>query len=815
MVRREVCCCSEVAHTESTVARRNGRFHNETTSARGRARRAYERESRAGAYVPFAALHIAVILAPFLALPLVGWVGRRRGGSLLLPAIPAALTVYFAYTFSVISRSGPFDVTVKWAPALDLSLSFRFDGLGVLFAVLITGIGTLIVLYARKYLEPHPGVARFHVALFAFMGSMLGVVLSDNVLVLFVFWELTGFTSYLLIGFEHDRPDARRAATQALLVTAGGGLALLAAAIVLVDATGTVLLSEILSRGSLTGHPLYVGIVTLVLLAAFTKSAQFPFHFWLPSAMQAPTPVSAYLHSATMVKAGVYLVARLTPLLGGAATWTGTITVVAALTMTLGAVRALFETDLKRVLAYSTISALGILMLLFGAGTPQAVTAGFIYLIAHACYKGALFLVAGAVEHETGTRDVSRLGGLRLAMPLTAIGAALAAGSMAGMPLFAGFIAKEQFYESLGASGLPGILGGVLVSLAVAASMCLGAAGLTAGIAPFRGRSAPTPASHEAAPSLWLGPLTLGALGLILGVLPALAAGPIAVAVESVTGGRPTVSVLLWHGLTATLLLSAVTLAGSAALFTWRERLWRLRWPTVLNAERLYSFTLAGLDTLGRRVAPALQSASLRSYVLTVVLTAIALTTIALASGRALPPPRRWTPIQFHEGALATLIVAGALSAAFARSSMAAALSLGTVGYGVAVLYALLGAPDLSMTQFAVETLTVVVFVRVFYRLRGFGDLSSRVVKSRDAIVATAAGALVTTLVLFVGSSGTTSRLAAYFIDAAPRLAHGLNVVNVILVDFRGFDTLGETTVLVTVAIGVRALLLIGRDRRP
>ena len=345
--------------------------------------------------------------------------------------------------------------------------------------------------------------------------------------------------------------------------------------------------------------------------------------------------------------------------------------------------------------------------------------------------------------------------------------------------------------------------------------MCLGAAGLIAGIAPFRGRVTPAPAPHDAPPSLWLGPLVLGVLGVVLGVLPALAAGPIALAGESVTGSRSTLTPGLWHGFTVTLLLSALTLAGSVALVHMRALdCGGFAGRRALQAERLYSFTLAGLDALSRRVAPALQSASLRSYVLTVVVTAIALVAIALATGRALPAPRRWTPIQFHEAALAALIVAGALSATFARSSMAAALSLGTVGYGVAVMYALLGAPDLAMTQFAVETLTVVIFVLVFYRLRGFGDLSSRLVRSRDAIVAVAAGALVTTLVLFIGASGTTSRLAAYFADAAPRLAHGRNVVNVILVDFRGFDTLGEMTVLVTVAIGVRALLLIGRERR-
>jgi multicomponent Na+:H+ antiporter subunit A len=731
--------------------------------------------------VPSAALHIVVILAPFLALPLAAWLGRRRLGALLLALLPAVLTGYFAYAFFIVSRDGPFSITARWAPALNLSLSFRFDGLSVLFALLITAVGTLIVIYAGKYLESHPSVARFHVALFAFMGSMLGLVLSDNVILLFVFWELTGFTSFLLIGFEHERPAARGAAIQALIVTGGGG---------------------------------HAGIVVLVLLAAFTKSAQFPFHFWLPNAMQAPTPVSAYLHSATMVKAGVYLVARMTPILGGVPIWTSTITVIAMLTMVIGAIRALLETDLKRVLAYSTISALGILMLLFGMGSPQAVTAGLAYLLAHACYKGALFLVAGAVEHETGTRDAALLGGLRGMMPRTAAGAALAAGSMAGIPLFFGFIAKEQLYESVRMSALPGVWSGVLIGLSVAASMCLGAAGFIAGIAPFRGRSMTTPASHDAPASLWVGPLILGALGLMLGVLPALASGPVTLAAAPVTGAVSTGTFVLWHGFNTTLMLSLLTLVGALALFALRVRLWRLGWPAALHAERAYSLTIATLDTVSRRIAPALQSASLRSYVLVVVVTAIALVTLALGADGALPRPRRWTPVALHEGLLAALIAAGALTAALARTRMAAVLSLGAVGYGVAVLYALLGAPDLAMTQFAVETLTVVIFVLVFYRLRGFGDLSSRLIRTRDAIVAGAAGVLVTTLVLFIGASGTTSRLADYFADAAPRLAHGLNIVNVILVDFRGFDTLGETTVLVTVAIGVRALLLIGKERR-
>lgn len=344
--------------------------------------------------------------------------------------------------------------------------------------------------------------------------------------------------------------------------------------------------------------------------------------------------------------------------------------------------------------------------------------------------------------------------------------------------------------------------------------MCLGAAGFIAGIAPFRGRSAATPAVHEPPASLWLGPLILGATGFILGIVPALITGPVALATASATGQASTLSFKLWHGFNATFALSMLTLAGTAALFALRARLWRVRWPAALHTEHLYSVTIAALDGSSRRIAPALQSASLRSYVLVVVTTVIALVTSALAVDGALPPPRRWTPVPLHELMLAALIVAGALSAAFARTRMAAVLSLGTVGYGVAVLYALLGAPDLAMTQFAVETLTVVIFVLVFHQLRGFGDLSSRLIKSRDAIVAAAAGALVTTLVLFVGASGTTSRLAEYFAGAAPTLGHGRNIVNVILVDFRGFDTLGEITVLVTVAIGVRALLLIGKERQ-
>jgi multicomponent Na+:H+ antiporter subunit A len=355
----------------------------------------------------------------------------------------------------------------------------------------------------------------------------------------------------------------------------------------------------------------------------------------------------------------------------------------------------------------------------------------------------------------------------------------------------------------------------MVITASLGASILQGAAALIAGVSAFMGAVERPRIGHDVPALLWLGPAALGAAGLVCGVAPQLLDVPVGLAAAAIARGPVPVHLALWHGLSTTMLLSAVTLVGSVGLFLYREPFGRLMRRGSLGTERLYTLSLAGLDALSRSTAPALQGASLRSYVLTVVLTAVAFVATGLATGGVLPALARSTPIEPHEGVFAALVVAAALLAAFARSNMMAALSAGAVGYGVSLIYALFGAPDLAMTQFAVETLTVVIFVLVFYRFRGFGDLSSRAVKVRDGLVATAAGAIIATLVLFIGASGTTSRLAPYFIDAAPRLGHGRNVVNVILVDFRGFDTLGEITVLVTVAVGVRALLLIGRKRQP
>lgn len=761
------------------------------------------------------AIILLLIAAPYLLLPVVPFVSRSASGARLLAIIPAGLAAWFATTLSAVARTGPITAELDWAPSLGLTLSFHLDGLGLLLATIITTIGALVVLYGVEYLHDDPFVGRFLFALFAFMGSMLGVVLSDNILLTFVYWELTGFTSFFLIAYDHEREDARRSALQALIVTGAGGLALLAAGALVSLTAGTTSLTAMRASGiDFTGDPLYPVIAGLVLLAAFTKSAQFPFHFWLPNAMEAPTPASAYLHSATMVKAGVYLVARMTPVLGGTLLWTGSVAAAGLITMLLGGYRSIIETDLKRILAYTTISALGAMMLMLSAGTALTVGAALVYLLAHACYKGALFLVAGAVDHGTGTRDVAALSGLRGVMPRTAAAGLLAALSMAGVPLLFGFVAKEGLYGSAADLNFFPLGEYLILGASVVASALLGAAGLTAGYSAFAGRT-PHPAdAHEPSVWLWLPPLLLGITGLALGAFPGVTDAIMTAALTSVVPDADSVHLALWHGFTFVLVLSGLTLVLTLLLYRSRNSLRRAPVAMALATERLYTGTIDGLDRISRRIAPPLYSGSLPSYVRVIVVTAATLVAVAFLFSGGLPDIWRGSPIRGYEAAVAVLIMVAAVATALARSAMAAVLSLGAVGYGIALLYVLFGAPDLAATQFAIETLTVVIFVLVFYDFSGFGDRLSRFQQLRDAAIAGAVGITITVLVLVSVGSLAPSRLADYFIESAPALAHGRNVVNVILVDFRAFDTMGEITVLVTVAIGVRALLQIGKEGR-
>ena len=754
---------------------------------------------------------LSVVLSTFAVAALSGWVVKQRPGTARFLALwPLFLTGALLSELRSTLNTGPRLVELPWAPSLGLTLSFNLDGLGLLYALLISAVGALVVFYASRYLHGHRHEGRFYVALFAFMGAMLGVALSDNVLTLFVFWELTGFTSYFLIGFDHEQEGARSAALQALIVTGAGGLALLAAGVLLFQVSGTTSLSAMVSsRDAITAHRFYVPIAVLALSAAFTKSAQFPFHFWLPNAMAAPTPVSAFLHSATMVKAGVFLVARLTPVLGGTDLWTTIVVVVGAVTMILGAYRSVQEDDLKRILAYSTVGALGVLIMLLGVGTAEAVAAALVYLIAHACYKGALFLIAGAVEHETGSRSITMLAGLRRAMPITAAVALIAAVSMAGIPLTLGFVAKEAAYETLlQVSGWSSWL----LAATVLASVLLGLAGFLAGVVPFRGTSS-TKGAVEPSPTLWLPPLLLATAGALGGIAPWLLDRPLAAAAASILNAPSEITLAPWHGLSRAFLLSVLTVAGVTIAFTLRETLRTRTWRPAEGAEWLYTRTVATLGSLSRAIAPALHRASLRSYVMAIVVTTALVGGIALLTAPGLTLSRPETSVRVHEGLIALVMIAGAVAATMARSTMAAVLALGVVGYGVATTFLLFGAPDLAMTQFSVETLTVLVYVLVFRHFRNLGPLSPRRVRSRDAVIAAAIGTFIAALVLSVSTTETAPRLREYFAESGPTLAHGRNIVNVILVDFRAFDTLGEITVLATAAIGVWALVRLARNR--
>ncbi len=756
---------------------------------------------------------IMAILSGFALTVVAPWLCRLARGATgwIIALQPVGLAFYFASQLHPIAAGGVIALSYPWVPGLGIALSFYVDGLSLLFALLISGIGALVVIYAGGYLGEHPQAGRFYALILMFMASMLGLVLAGNVITMFVFWELTSLSSFLLIGFDHQREAARAAALQALLVTGAGGLALLAGLLLLGQAGGSLELSTLLNEGrAIQSHPLYLSILLLILVGAFTKSAQVPFHFWLPGAMEAPTPVSAYLHSATMVKAGVYLLARLSPVLGGSEAWHYLVTGAGTATMLLGAAVALWQTDLKRILAYSTVSTLGALVLLLGMDTVLSVKAAMLFLLVHALYKGALFLIAGAVDHETGTREVTRLGRLARAMPVTAVAAGLAALSMAGLPPMLGFINKELLYEAKLQAPRASVL---VTSAGVLANMFLVAVAGIVGFAPFFGRRADPPRMpHEAPLAMLVGPAVLAGLGLVCGLFPDAASIVVSAAAGAVRAEVTAVELKLWHGINPVLGLSLLTVAAGVGLYAARGFLRRAgsigdaigRW----GPRRWYSLLLASLNGLARVQTRLLQSGYLRRYLMVIVLTTVALvgSTLLLRGGLTEPVPSL-LDARFYEWTIAALILLATLMAVLSPSRLAAAAALSVIGYGVALLYMLFSAPDLAMTQFAVETLTVILFVLVVYRLPRFASLSSRRARLRDAAIALLAGGLMTALVLTAMTLPRDLHLATYFAENSLLLAKGRNVVNAILVDFRALDTLGEITVLAVAGIGIYALL--------
>jgi multicomponent Na+:H+ antiporter subunit A len=747
----------------------------------------------------------AALLAPFLT-------RRLRGlAPWVLALVPAALAVYFLLLLPQSAAGNAPAASLAWVPSLGIDFALRADGLSLIFALLISGIGALVVIYAGGYLKGDAHLNRFYAWLLAFMAAMLGVVLSDNLILLYVFWELTTLTSYLLIGYESEREQARDAALQALLVTGAGGLALLGGLVLLGQAAGTYQLSAILEQGdTVRASGLYPAILVLVLLGAFAKSAQFPFHFWLPNAMEAPTPVSAYLHSATMVKAGIYLLARLSPVLGGTDLWTYAVSITGGVTMVVGAYLALAQTDLKRLLAYSTIGALGMLTFLIGLGGPQALEAAMVLLLAHGLYKGAMFLVAGAVDHETGTRDVTRLGGLRGAMPVTAAAAGLAAISMAGVPPTFGYLSKELFYE-VALHYQPWV-----AAAAVWVALFTVYAAFVAGLRPFWGGPprSPRPA-HEAPPSLWLGPAILAILGILFGALPQLAGpGLVAPAASAALGQPVEVQLKLWHGFNLTFILSILTLLAGAILFLIQKPLRSaLAWAAApYGMDSLYRAVLSGLNALARGQTRILQNGYLRVYLLAIMVTTVGLAGFTMIWQEGFHLPETVTPPAFWEIALGILILAAAFTAIRSRSRLGAVAALGVTGYSVALIFLMFGAPDLAMTQFLVESLTVILFVFAFYHLPHFKILTPARTRMLHAAISLMAGGLMTVLVLSAVEVDLYPPISEYFVQQSLPLAFGRNIVNVILVDFRGIDTLGEITVLAVAAVGVFALFKFRRE---
>jgi multicomponent Na+:H+ antiporter subunit A len=733
---------------------------------------------------------------------LTGWV---------IALLPLALFIYFARLTIPIANGEVFTTSYTWVPSLGIYLSFYLDGLGVLFGLLITGVGAAVMVYAGGYLAGHPYLGRFYTFILMFMASMLGVVLSNNIFTLFIFWELTSLSSYFLIGFDHEEEESRKAALQALLVTGGGGLALLAGLVLLSIAAGTAEISELLARGDLIRESaLYLPALLLVLLGAFTKSAQFPFHFWLPNAMAAPTPVSAYLHSATMVKAGVFLIARFSLPLGGTDVWLFLVSGIGIITMLLGAYLALANSNLKRILAYSTISSLGVMVLLFGIGASGAVKAAVVFLLAHALYKGAMFMVAGAVYHETGTQNADELGGLWRHMPVLGSVALLAAVSLSGLGPVLSFIGKELLFEAVLEEHRFWFIFTPAAVLAGAVSV---AVALIVILKPFFGQYKETPkAPHEAPLSLWVGPGILAGLGLLIGLFPAIVSETlVAPAVWGVIGERISALLALWHGVTAALGLSGIAILLGLLFY----RFWspiRLSYASLAktlpwSADRLYYASLDGMIALARFQTSVLQSGKLHHYLFIIIITTVGLVGFTLFTRGGGYQLQGLQELRYYEVGLGLLILLGAGSAIRSNSRLAAVASLGVVGYGVALTFVFYGAPDLAMTQIMVETMTVILMVLIFYHLPNFASLTSRRTRIMDAVVALSAGVLMTILVLIATGLQEFPPISDYFAEHAVDLAHGRNIVNVILVDFRALDTLGEITVLALAAVGVYALL--------
>ncbi len=713
----------------------------------------------------------------------------------------------------------------EWMPSLGLSASFRIDGLGLLFGTLILGIGLLIILYARYYLAKSDPVGIFYTYLMLFQGAMIGIVLSDNVLMLLIFWELTSLSSFLLIGYWRHLPEGRQGARMALTVTGMGGLAMIAGMLIIGQIAGSYDLSVILTKGeAIRASDWYLPALLLILLGAFTKSAQFPFHFWLPHAMAAPTPVSAYLHSATMVKAGLFLMARMWPVLSGTPEWFYIVSLTGLATMIVGAKIAIFKDDLKAVLAFSTVSHLGLITMLLGFGTPMAAYAAMFHIICHATFKAALFMSAGIIDHETHTRSIKRLGGLRRLMPITFVIVTITALSMAGVAPFNGFLSKEMMLEEAVHTSLGNIHWFFMVFAGIGAlfSVCYS---MRLIFQVFLGPERDDYPHHPHDPNfgMWAAPAFLAVLVVAIGLWPNWFAGPLAeTAANAVTSGQaPHVHVALWHGVTTALLISIGALVGGLVLLALHRPLLAL-WDATPrpDAKVMFHAVIEFSVRNARLFSDRMHNGSMRRAFSAFTVTVLLAGTVAWATGHVGPMTRPMLPITPLAVVFWAMAMVGTgCMVAFHRNRILALVMVGIVGLIVSVGFAYLSAPDLALTQISVEVVTVILLLLAlnFLPKRTVVESHDRK-RGMDAFVATLAG------VAFGGLAYAIMRrdfafpsIKDYMLANSYKLGGGDNVVNVILVDFRGYDTFGEITVLGIAALAIFALtetLLTGRSSR-
>ncbi len=750
--------------------------------------------------LPFAVLTplVGAMFAPLLSWLLPTHLRPKAGYPLAFMFVPALLLVSLAGS----AAHHPLEHTISWVPALGLQLRFRADGFSLLFAVLIAFIGVLIFCYAAAYLSPRERNGRFYSYLLLFAGAMLGLVLSDNLIALFAFWEMTSVSSFLLIGFWDNRQASQDGALKALVITALGGLGLLAAAAMLIVAGGSVNISE-LDVTSLRQDPYFYGALIALLVAAFTKSAQVPFHLWLPTAMEAPTPVSAFLHSATMVKAGVVLVAKLGFLFSGTPLQP-VIMYVGLATMFWGSYLAIRQTDLKALLAFSTVSQLGILMSLYGAGYPFAATT---HLINHAAFKAALFMIVGIIDHELGSRDLSKLSGLRHKLPVTFALAIPAALSMAGLPPLGGFISKELFYESMFHEGaLP-------MTITVLGSMMTFAYSFKFLRVFWGDYRAEKQHVHEASLAFWLPAALLSGLAVIFGLVPQLPSAMVGLAGHSLEFHAEHLA--LWHGVSWTLLLSIITWLGGAGLVAIMPAFIKLQQQLTpnWNVNTIYYALLHGLEKLAYIATAVTQGSTFASH-LRYVLLPLAGAYIFLILGGISSMPEQISGVSWEIVTVSLLVICGCLGVLLAQTRLSAILFMGLAGYSSTLAFVFLRAPDLALTQLLIETVSIILFLSVFRYLPLFKrNHRSPLAFGLDVPIAIGAGITMFSTLIAV-QTPIAERIQGYFLEFSKSVGGGNNVVNVILVDFRGYDTMGEITVLSVVSVTIVALLGLMKKQR-